>query len=341
MPANFTGAAMPGFGKGSPSIGDVHVPTAGQGKPPRVRSKPRDVTGAEIVKAEPKPLYVSRKVVNADEIIAWAKSVGFETTLEADALHVTVTYSRAPVDWLAMGDNWSSDQNGNLTIPPGGPRLMQRFGPEGQAVVLTFASSGLSFRHEQMIEMGCSWDHPGYEPHITISYGATDLDVDDVKAFQGAIVLGPEIFAEIDDDWSDTVVEKGFNTFFKVSGVDEGLGLVFGWGIVCTENGAPYVDSHKNYIPEAAMVEATTDFMKGQRVAGDGHVRMGAGTIVHSFPLTAEIAKAMGIECDRTGWMVGAAPDPTMLAKFASGEYTGFSIGGEYLEIDSKPLEAK
>lgn len=136
---------------------------------------------------------------------------------------------------------------------------------------------------------------------------------------------------ESGEDCHPVVMQK----FFKVAGVNEDLGLVFGWGIVCKEGGEPYVDTQNDHIPEEAMVRAATDFMKNSRAAGDMHSRMGAGSIVHSFPLTAEIAKAMGIECDRTGWMVAAAPDPAMLAKFKSGEYTGFSIGGEALDGDA------
>ncbi len=134
-------------------------------------------------------------------------------------------------------------------------------------------------------------------------------------------------------------VNKGFAAFFKVSGVDEDLGLVFGWGIVCKEAGVDYYDVQKNHIPEPAMVEAVTDFMKGQRMAGEQHSRMDAGTIVHSFPLTTDIAKAMGLETTKTGWMVACAPDPAMLAKFKSGELTGFSIGGQHLEIDGKAVQ--
>lgn len=129
-----------------------------------------------------------------------------------------------------------------------------------------------------------------------------------------------------------------FATFFKAAGVDEGLGLVYGWGIVCKENGVDYYDVQKNHIPEPAMVAATTEFMKDSRMAGEQHARMDAGTIVHSFPLTTEIAKAMGLETTKTGWMVAAAPDAAMLAKFKSGDLTGFSIGGEHLELDGQPV---
>lgn len=131
-----------------------------------------------------------------------------------------------------------------------------------------------------------------------------------------------------------------FSTFFKVAGVNEELGLVFGWGIVCKEAGVPYVDTQGNIITEKAMVEATTDFMKGDRMAGHQHTRMDAGSVVHSFPLSDDIAKAMGITCSKTGWMVACAPDPEMLKAFKAGKLTGFSIGGEHIEIDGQPVSA-
>lgn len=114
-------------------------------------------------------------------------------------------------------------------------------------------------------------------------------------------------------------------TVFKV---DEALGLVFGWGIVCKENGEPYVDVQGDHIPEDAMVKATSDFMENSRVAKEMHAGDAKGCIVHSFPLTTDIAKAMGITSGRTGWMVAMKPDADVLAKFKSGDFTGFSIGG-------------
>ena len=48
------------------------------------------------------------------------------------------------------------------------------------------------------------------------------------------------------------------------------------------------------------------------------------------MPITAETKKAFGIVCDREGWIVAAGPGSDVVAKFVSGEYTGFSIGGLY-----------
>jgi len=118
--------------------------------------------------------------------------------------------------------------------------------------------------------------------------------------------------------------------------VDASLGLVFGWAIVCKVNGEPYVDLQDDHIPEQAMLEATTEFMKSDRTAMDMHLGEDAilkGSIVMAFPLTTEIAKAFGIASDRTGLMIAMQPeDDTILAKFESGEYTGFSIGGHVIE---------
>jgi hypothetical protein len=123
---------------------------------------------------------------------------------------------------------------------------------------------------------------------------------------------------------SDLKLQKA--TVFKV---DESLGLVFGWGIICTEKGEDHFDLQGDHIPETVMVEATSDFMENARVAKDMHVADSEhGVIVHSFPLTKDIAEAMGIVTEKTGWMVAMKPSAEVLKKYADGTYTGFSVGG-------------
>jgi phage-related protein (TIGR01555 family) len=150
--------------------------------------------------AAPRSLYIQRKVKNAAAIIAWAKSQGFETTLPADDLHVTVASSKTPVDWMKVGESWAAE----LKVGPGGPRLMEQF---GEATVLLFVANELRWRHEGVIEAGGSFDYPDYQPHITISYGFKG-DLAKVQPYQGEIVLGPELFSEIDEDWSERVTEQ-------------------------------------------------------------------------------------------------------------------------------------
>lgn len=151
--------------------------------------------------AAPRTLYVRRDVLNADEIIAWAKGQGFKTTLPADDLHVTITFSRTPVDWMQMGSAWDDE----VKVPRGGARLMEKF---GEARVLLFNSNMLRWRHDEMIDNGASWDHPEYKPHITISYDPDSPDIANVEPYQGEIVLGPEMFQEVKEDWTTGITES-------------------------------------------------------------------------------------------------------------------------------------
>lgn len=121
-----------------------------------------------------------------------------------------------------------------------------------------------------------------------------------------------------------------FERAAKVLKVDESLGLVFGWAIVSTEDGEPYFDKNDppDHIPDESMLATATDFSLNSSVMKEMHRGEQVGTVVFSFPLTAEIAKAFGLETKRTGWMIAVKPGPDILAKFVDGTYTGFSIGG-------------
>lgn len=172
---------------------------------------PRSATGATdaatwLADAKPRPLYVSRQLLNAPALIAWARANGFATTLPADDMHVTILYSRNEVDPLRMGRDWREDDKGRVTVRPGGPRVIERLGEN--AVVLSFASPDLVYRHKDMIEAGGSHDYPSYQPHITVSYeipGGVDLDA--LKPFNGELVFGPERFEALDLDWKSKVRE--------------------------------------------------------------------------------------------------------------------------------------
>jgi len=156
--------------------------------------------------AKPRPLYVQRKLLNAAEVIAWAKDNGFATTLPAGDMHVTVLYSRTEVDPMKMGRSWAEDEKGQLRVRPGGPRVIERLGEN--AVVLRFASPDLEYRHREMVEAGGSHDWPEYAPHVTLSYGVPDgVDLDALTPFTGELRFGPEIFEALDLDWKSKISE--------------------------------------------------------------------------------------------------------------------------------------
>jgi hypothetical protein len=138
-------------------------------------------------------------VVNADEVLQWAREQGIQNTLPASELHVTIAFSRTPVDWMKTGESYATE----LTVPEGGARLVERLGAVGDATVLMFTSSELSWRHHDIIDAGASWDWPDYQPHVTISYDPEAPT--DVEPYLGRIVLGPEVFREVDEDWKEKI----------------------------------------------------------------------------------------------------------------------------------------
>lgn len=177
----------------------------------RVRTSMADAS------SPPRSLYIHRDVVNKDELKAWAKSVGFKSSL--DDMHVTILYSKGAVDWLKVGsEEWGENDKGQIVVKAGGPRVMQLFGdpndPRKGAIVLTFANSSLQYRHESIMRNieGATYDHDEYTPHVTITYRGLPEGVsrvEDIEPYQGQIVFGPELFQAVTGNWnSDTVKES-------------------------------------------------------------------------------------------------------------------------------------
>lgn len=273
-------------------------------------------------------LYVHRPLVNAQDLHNWAKGAGIPNLVPPEEMHVTQVYSREPVSLNVMG--------GDVTAE-GGARSIGPLGDKG-AVVLHFVSQDLQDRHAEAMAAGASHDWPKFLTHVTLSYDAAGVDLAKIEAPSFPLVFGPEVHAPINDDWAE---DKGFRTVAKVANVDDELGVVFGWAIVCTEKGQPYYDLNidwdgpyagervPEHIPEPTMLKAAVEFMDiTDRAGNEMHAGPEVGKFVCAFPLTADIAKAMGITCEKTGLMVGYMPPPEVLAKFKSGEYTGFSIEG-------------
>ena len=149
-------------------------------------------------------LYVRRDILNGAQLVDWAKTNGFKTTLPADDMHVTVAFSKMPVDWALVGEPLDTVS----WVPASKERWIDRLGENGEAVVLRFSDPSLQARHELMRARGASWDFPAYNPHITISWQAPDLDVKVVPPYTGLIALGPEVWQPINEDWKDTITEK-------------------------------------------------------------------------------------------------------------------------------------
>jgi hypothetical protein len=137
------------------------------------------------------------------------------------------------------------------------------------------------------------------------------------------------------NSWLEKAQKKNeFVTSVEVTKVQEDLGIVMGFAIVCKEDGEEYFDTQGDHIPEDAMLKASADFMKHSRMADDMHDENPIGDVVFAFPLTDDIAKAFDITTKKTGLIIGIKPSEEILNKFKSGEYRGFSIGGYYGETE-------
>ena len=149
-------------------------------------------------------LYVRRYVLNGVQIANWAKDNGFKTTVPAADMHVTIAFSKTPVDWMFIGEPIDTV----AWVAASKERWVDRLGEDGSAVVLRFFDTSLQARHDLMKARGASWDFPAYNPHITISWDAPDVDVNTVQPYTGLIALGPEIWEPIKEKWKDTITEK-------------------------------------------------------------------------------------------------------------------------------------
>lgn len=184
-------------------------------------------------------LYVYRRLKNAQDLLAWAKKAGFKSTLPAAELHVTITFSRRPVNWFAMGRAFGPPA-GELVVPAGGPRRVEPMGDKG-AVALVFGDPELEWRHKEMVEAGAGWDHADYFPHLTLTHDGGDVDLTAIEPYQGKLVFGPETFEAIDEGWADRIAEVCFAEQLAGDLVDVAVDEIMadeGWTRVADDLGA-------------------------------------------------------------------------------------------------------
>lgn len=121
----------------------------------------------------------------------------------------------------------------------------------------------------------------------------------------------------------------------QVLKTDESQRIVMGWASVISENGEPVIDRQGDIIKADELFRATTEFMKSARDSLRMHTGNKIGTVVHSFPMTKEIAKSVGIETNREGWLVGIhVADDKVWKSVQSGELSAFSIGGSAERVE-------
>ena len=136
---------------------------------------------------------------------------------------------------------------------------------------------------------------------------------------------------------SDTTVTELTKSEVQIEGkilkqVDEER-LAFGWAYVSTVNNEISLDHSGEFIRPDQIAKAATNFMLSMRTAKRMHSGESIGEVVHSMPLTNEIAKALGIQSDREGWVIALKIyDDQVWEDVKSGKLAAFSIGGRALK---------
>lgn len=317
-------AALEKVRKDQPSVGDVHVDSAGgAGKPRR-----------KVVRKAGSPLYVHRPLKNAADLHNWAKGAGIPNLVPPEEMHTTVVYSRAPAEMNPEVDP---------VMVKGGPRTIEKLGDKG-AVVLRFESPVLKAHHEDATTAGASHDFPSFLPHVTLSYDAGTCDLSKITAPPAfALEFGPEVHAALNENWAEDKGLRKFELKVPVSKFESALGKngapdqnrVFGWASIVEKDGQMVIDVQDDAISEADLEEAFYGFVKDARAAGEMHGDFGPhiGHCIECMVFTKEKQKIMKIDLGFVGAWIGFQVSPEVFAKVKSGEYPAFSIGGEGIRV--------
>ena len=202
------------------------------------------------------PLYARRPVLNANEIIKWYKDQGFESLTVPEEMHVTTIFSRNPVEQKILEESPT-----RLCVPfVEGTRINAPLGDKG-AIVLKFKSDWLQKRWERALQKGCSWDYKSYQPHITLTYSKPDVNLARIKPFQGEIVLGPEIFEMLVDNWRP--VEKS-EYCIEIPAIVKAHKTADGTRKISFEASNESVDSEGDLIKQAALLGSAEIFLRGK-----------------------------------------------------------------------------
>lgn len=158
----------------------------------------------KLVKAV-RTLYVKRRLLNGGAVREWVRSQGLQSALPAGEMHVTVAFSRDPVDWSAL------DARKDAIVVHDGVRSVHQFPPRNTpngALVLRFEAPELQRRWQELKDAGARWDFPEYLPHITLTYAVADASGMQLEPFRGPLIFGPEEWDEVNENWAGEIAEE-------------------------------------------------------------------------------------------------------------------------------------
>ena len=113
----------------------------------------------------------------------------------------------------------------------------------------------------------------------------------------------------------------------QIEKADAGLGCVFGWAAVSSVDGEPHFDLQGEHAPVDVLAKALAD-APGRVVTKAMHSGDITGEVVFALPIYEDGQSDIVSKSGKAGVYIGARFAPDVLAKFESGEYSGFSIAG-------------
>lgn len=345
------------LGKQEPGGGDVHVSSAGGGKKPKQPKKPildfdeledqagsagthaskaaadKAIADMEAAHAAEKAALLKKLGGHGDELEQLAKLLKVEAPRALKPHEDGGAYSPFPYHPQSL-DSLHDDQRRRFL----GAMTDQDKQEDKRVPIKSLVALQPRVDPEKIESMRRRISKAEMKKPLVVRWGGRNYLADGHHRAAAAWLNGADhIDAKFTDmSGKDQELNKTVTIIGKVSRVDEKLGVVFGYAIVCKVDGEDYYDLNidqdgervPEHIPEDAMLKSSTVFMEHHRVAKEMHSGDQTGQVVHSLPLTTDIAKALDIVTDKTGWIIGMKPSKAALAKYASGEYTGFSIGG-------------
>lgn len=126
------------------------------------------------------PVWIHRPLVNVDDVFAYAEAAGIKKMMPADQLHLTLATVRTSVEWeeLPLLDD--------MLVVPAGHKTVQILGWSVKA--LTFGHPEVKRRHEDLLALYPTMDHPLLRPHVSLFRGGKMPRM----GYEGELVFGPE-----------------------------------------------------------------------------------------------------------------------------------------------------
>lgn len=153
-----------------------------------------------------RPFFVKASLKNGADVLAWMKESGFKSAMSPEHMHVTIAFSREPVNTTTLQMNETDTAIGEAGS---GERHVGRLGDNGAVVMHLTEAEAEPFRKrwKYFREQGASWDYDDYRCHMTLSYkdGRNDAELKDIPTYAGKLLFGGEELKELKQfgkDWS-------------------------------------------------------------------------------------------------------------------------------------------